>query len=357
MSLREHEKTELNERARNVLRHIIQEHVRTGKPVGSRRLSRIYPERLSPATLRNVMADLEELGYVSQPHTSAGRVPTPDGYRLYVRNLLKADRLSSQQIEQIEESLRDETDPGELMSKASRVLAACSSHMGFVLSPPLSHSVMKHIEFVRLTRQRILVILVTRTGLVQHRMVSLEEDLTQSELDQAGHYLVENFSGKSLVEIRSELIKLMSQEKALYDRILKNVILLGSAGLIRADAEESEVSDVYLGGTSTIIRNFEVAEIDRMIALFQTFEEKSRLIKIIGECLKEDETGPTVTIGLEEHIPGMKDWSLITSRYLYDHRTAGTLGILGPSRMEYAKAISLVDYVAKLFGRILTRAS
>lgn len=357
MSLREHENTELSERARNVLKHLIQEHVRTGKPVGSRKLSRIYPERLSPATLRNVMADLEELGYVSQPHTSAGRVPTPDGYRLYVRNLLKADRLSPKQIEQIEESLRDETDPGELMSKASRVLAAYSSYMGFVLSPPLSYSVMKHIEFVRLARERIMVILVTRTGLVQHRMISLEEDLAQSELDQAGRYLVENFSGQSLVEIRSELVKLMSQEKALYDRILKNVILLGSAGLIQADVEDNEISDVYLGGTSAIIRNFDAAELDRMIALFQTFEEKSRLIKIIGECLKEDEAGPTVTIGLEDHIPGMKDWSLITSRYLYDQRMAGTLGILGPSRMEYAKAISLVDYVAKLFGRILARAS
>lgn len=344
----------LNKRTRNILKLLIREFVSTGKPVGSRRLAKLDPEGMSPATIRNVVADLEELGFVTQPHTSAGRIPTSEGYRFYVDSLLETSTLSSQDLRQIAASLEKETDPGELMEKTSRILSLFSSNLGFVLAPPLSVTVLKRIEFVRIAPQRILVILVTQTGLVQHRMIQLEGDLSQADLDQAGRYLVTHFSGKTLIQIRDELLALMSEEKALYDRMLKNVVMLGSAGLIPQDQGDSE-SEVYFGGTSGLIQQPELSDVNRLLVLFQTFEQKSHLVKLITRCLEADPPGPVVTIGLEDAIPGMKDWTLVSSPYLCDHQVMGSLGVIGPSRMEYERAISLVDYVAKLFGRLISQ--
>ena len=341
-------------RSQEVLKGIIQEYVRTGKPVGSRRLTGSNREGLSSATIRNVMAELEELDLVTQPHTSAGRVPTAEGYRFYVDSLLNTRRLPSQEADQIKLSLEPETDPGELMNKTSQLLSTWSNNVGFVLAPPVSTAIMKHVKFIRISRQRILVILVTGSGLVQHRLIHLDQDFRQSELDQAGRYLVAHFEGKTLVEIRAELLDLMLEEKSLYDRLLTSVILLGAASLVKQDHEDDEESEVYLGGTAHIIQKPELADINRMIALFQTFEEKGRLVKIISECLKTNPSGPTVLIGLEKNIPGMRDWALVSSPYLYNQKVIGGLGILGPSRMEYEKTISLVDYVAKLFSKLLS---
>lgn len=345
----------LNERARSVLKALIREYVRGSKPVGSRRLAKHYWEGLSSATIRNVMAELENVGFLTQPHTSAGRVPTAKGYRLYVDSLLDTRDLPSREIDRIRQSLENEADPGELMSKTSQILSLLSNNVGFVLAPPISHAAMKHIKFVRIAQQRILVILVTGSGLVQHRLIQIEPDLTQRELDQAGRYLIAQFEGKTLLDIRRELLRLMLEEKSLYDRMLKNVILLGAASLVKCEGEEAEESEVYLGGTARIMQKPELADIKSMTALFETFEEKSRLVKIISECLKTVSSSPTVRIGLEKHIPGMGDWALISSPYLYNHKVIGSLGILGPSRMEYEKAISLVDYVAKLFGKLLSK--
>ena len=345
---------ELDERPRNILRALIQEHVRTGKPIGSRRLANTCREGVSPATIRNVMADLEEMGFLTQPHMSAGRVPTDKGYRFYVDSLLQARGLSTKEANEIKTSLEKEADPGQLMNKTSRLLSALSHNVGFVLAPPLSLAVMKRIEFVKISDQRILVILVTAAGIVQHRLIYLKERLTQADLDEASRYLVAQFEGRDLNQIRDELLHLMSEEKSLYDRMLRNVVLLGSAGLMKEKVDSSSESRVYLGGTTQIMLKPELADVNRMIALFQTFEEKSWLVKIITECLKEDQLGPTVKIGLEKHIPDMRDWALISSPYLYNQQVMGGLGILGPSRMEYEKAISLVDYVAKLFGKILS---
>lgn len=343
----------LDERSRNVLKAVIEEYVRAGRPVGSRRLSRIYREKLSPATLRTVMADLEEAGFLTQPHTSAGRIPTQEGYRRYVRSLLRTKGLPADQLGQIRKCLEEETDPQELMNKTSRLLSTYSNNIGIVLPPPLSRAILRHIEFVRIAERRILVILVSRSGLVQRRFVRLDEDFTQTELDQAGRFLVEHFSGHSLPEIRSELIRMMSRERALYDRLLKTAILVGSATLSASDEEQADETQVYLGGTARVLRSLEAADMDRLIALLQTFEERNRLVKIISECLRETSHGPSVTIGLENHIPGMRDWTLITSSYRCDGQPSGTLSILGPSRMEYDRAISLVDYVARLFGQIM----
>ncbi|MFB3906359.1 MAG: heat-inducible transcriptional repressor HrcA [Acidobacteriota bacterium] len=345
---------ELSDRSRGVLRELIREHVRTGRPVGSRRLAKLAGENLSPATIRNVVSDLEEMGFVAQPHTSAGRVPTERGYRFYVDSLLQTKELTDREVDKIRASLEKETDPDKLMDKASQILSAVSDNIGFVMAPPVSLAVMRHIEFVRIAERRILVILVTSGGLVQHRLIELDEDFEQGELQQAGRYLVEDFEGKTLLEIRDELLKLMMEEKALYDRLLRSVIVLGSASLMQKEGE-AEATEVHLQGTVRIMKKPELADVNRMIALFRTFEEKGRLVKILSECLKSNASGPVVTIGLEKHLPGMQDWALIASPYVYSHGIGGSLGVIGPSRMEYEKAISLVDYVAKLFGKILSR--
>ncbi len=350
---KKHELDGLDARSREVLRGLVREYIHSGRPVGSRRLAKVHAEGLSPATIRNVMANLEERGFLKQPHTSAGRVPTDKGYRFYVDSLLETRKLSKKEVNRIKGSLEQETDPADLMTKTSQILSTFSDNVGFVLAPPISLAVLKHIEFVKISRERVLVILVTGAGLVQHRIIQLDEDVAQSDLDQAGRYLGTHFKGKNLFEIRDELLHLMSEEKSLYDRILKNVILLGSATLMKPETEVEEGADVYLGGAAQIIQKPEMNDINRMIALFETFEEKSRLVKIINECLKSNPEGPTVTIGLEEHIPRMHDWALVSSPYLHNHKVMGGLGILGPSRMEYARAISLVDYVAKLFGELL----
>ena len=354
MQNQKHSESELNSRACAVLRALIREYVRCDKPVGSRRLAKLHGEGLSPATIRNVMADLEQVGLLTQPHTSAGRVPTPNGYRFYVDSLLETRDLASREAVRIKLSLEEEQDPGELMSKTSKVLSAFSSNVGFVWAPPVELATMKHIEFVRISKQRILVVLVTAAGSVQHRFIRLDQDLNQTELDQAGRYLVTHFEGKTLREIRDDLLVLMAEEKSLYDRMLRNAILLGSAGLATSASGGDDEPAMYLEGAAQIIRKPELADVNRMAALFHTFEKKGRLVRILTECLKSNPSGPTVTIGLEEHLPGMGDWTLISSPYVYEDTVTGSLGILGPCRMEYEKAISLVDYVAKLFGKLLS---
>lgn len=346
---------QLDERSCNVLKTLIKEYVRVGQPVGSRRLSRIYREKLSPATLRTVMADLEEGGFLTHPHASAGRVPTAAGYRYYVECLLQSRDLSPAESKAIRRSLEGERDPNEMMSKASQLLSTYTNNIGIVLAPPISRAVMKHIEFVRLSDERILVILVSRTGFVRHRLIRLKSVLTQDELNQASRYLTENFAGRNLLEIRTELVGLMSQERALYDRLLRNVILLGSATLSRAGEGDDEEPEIFLDGTSRVIHRLRDDNLDRLISLMETLERKSQLVKIIIACLSTEGDRPSVTIGLEDHIPGMANWTLIASPYQYDRRMTGTLGILGPSRMEYDRAISLVDYVAKLFGQLMER--
>ena len=346
----------MENRVKAILNAIVESYIQTAEPVGSRTLSKQLDIGLSPATIRNVMADLSEQGYLEQPHTSAGRVPTAKGYRFYVDSLSDTRQLTAREVDRIKQSLEQETDPGELMSKTSQVLSTLSNNVGFVLAPPISRAAMKHIKFIRIAKKRILVVLVTGSGFVQHRLIQTDQDFSQRELNQAGRYLVAHFEGKTLLEIRLELLRLMLEEKSLYDQMLKNVTLLGAATFVQYEGEEDEESEVYLGSTAGMIRKPELADINKMTVLLETFEEKSRLVKIVTECLKANSSGPTVRIGLEKHIPGMRDWALITSPYHCDQKAIGSLGILGPSRMEYDKAISLVDYVAKLFGKLLNSA-
>lgn len=342
----------LSERARALLKSLIQEYIQTGEPVGSRRLSKISEEELSPATIRNIMSDLEEDGFLSQPHTSAGRIPTEKAYRFYVDTLVDRAKLSKRDISEIERALGSgDPSAADLMSRASHVLSEGSNNVGFVLAPPLSQMVLKHAAFLRLADKRVLVIVVGQSGLVQNRVIQIDDDITQQELDFAGKYLVANFASLTLPQIRRRLVQLMSEEKALYDKMLQKVVRLSTAGL----GETEGNGDVYVEGTTRLMRNPEFADVQRMIEIFEMFEQKSRLVKIISECIHSDNIGPKVAIGVESLPAGAQSIALIVSPYSFGDQMQGTLGILGPTRMEYARVIPLVEYVAKVFERILNQ--
>jgi heat-inducible transcriptional repressor len=340
-----------NERIREILNWIIATFIITGKPVGSRSIARHSQEQLSAATVRNIMADLEEMGYLHQPHASAGRVPTDKAYRFYVDYLLKRRALSLHDRDLIDRDLRLEDSAEHLMERASQILSRISQNVGIVVSPQISRVALKHIHFAKLADNRILVILVSRSGIVQNRVIHYKEEISQAELDHAARYIVEHFKERTLFEIRNAILKMIQKEQALYDRFMQRVITLSTQAFSEADSAMD--SEVYLDGASNLIKTPEFSDINRMKLLFETIGQKSRLAALISRCIEGDAQEVRITIGAENALPGIEDCTLITSPYVVDEKTQGSLGILGPTRMEYGRAISLVDYVARLFGRVL----
>ena len=249
--------------------------------------------------------------------------------------------------------LEQETDPGDLMVQTSQILSRLSNNLGFVLAPPQSVSVLKRIEFVKISSRRILAILVTRAGLVQSRLIATSRRLNQEDLDRAGRCLQDQFEGQTLSHIRRELRRLRSGSVQ-DSRPRTDAIRLGSASLVGPGQNPGSDSEVYFGGTSRLLQQPELNDQDRAAGLFRTMEKKSQLAEVLTRRLDADQPAPRVTLDLDRHIPEMRGWAMISSPYLYRERVAGSLGILGPRRMKYDKGISLVGYVARLFGQILS---
>ena len=340
-----------NERTREILHWVVSTHILTGKPVGSRSVARHTSEHLSAATVRNIMADLEKMGYLNQPHASAGRIPTDKAYRFYVDFLMKRRAIPAHDREMIDRDLKLDNSTEHFMERTSHVLSRISKNVGIVLSPPISGVVLRHIHFIKLNDKRILVILVSSSGIVQNRIINYLEEITQTELDQAARYIVDNFKNRTLFEIRLQILKMLRKEQALYDKFIKRVITLSTRSFTEVGSEAD--AQIYLDGASNLINNPEFTDINRMKLLFETIEEKNRLAALISQCIEGDTQEVRIMIGAENALPGIEDCTLITSRYVVDENTKGSLGILGPTRMEYAHAIALVDYVARLFGRVL----
>lgn len=348
-------------RGQAVLAAIIKEHLRTGEPVASRTIS----ERVaggagwSSATIRNVMAELEDHGLVEQPHTSAGRVPTDKGYRFYVDHFVGDARLSRADISAIDRTLGLAGDaaagphPSRLMEKVSHALSEMSENVGIVVSPPVADSRLEHVEFLQLSDGRILVVLVFASNLVQNKIIRIDEPLTQDDLERAARYLNAEFGGKSLQAIRSELLALMGEEKALYDRLLRNAVLLFERGV---EGGEDETGEVYIDGASNILAKPDFADVERLRELFRTFEAKSRLVKILNECIAREPVfnDVHVVIGREHSAPQLQSCALITAPYsLGEGFVAGTVGVVGPMRIEYARTIAAVNYIARVVERVL----
>src|ERR1700752_5398834 len=355
------ENSPLDSRAEVLLAALIKEHLVTGEAVGSRLLSDRFAHGYgwSPATIRNVMSDLEEAGFAEQPHTSAGRVPTDMGYRYYVDNMLGEARLSKSDLKAIDQLFTDydidaSASPDKLMETASHILSALSQNVGIVVSPSLADNRLKHIEFVQLPDRRILVVLVSTSNIIHNKAIRTMDDLSQDELDRTARYLNAEFSGKSLLTIRAEIVELMKEEKALYDQLLRNAVLLCERSL----EGEKTTGDVYVDGASNILTKPDFVDIERMRELFRTFEEKSRLIKILNECVHDAANYPGdvhVIIGREHPVDSMRNCALITAPYrVGSNDNIGTLSVVGPMRIEYARIMAMVNYMARLIEHRLS---
>jgi len=339
----------LSARQQQVMRAIVVDYIRTAEPVGSRTISRKYGFSVSPATIRTIMADLEEMGYVAQPHTSAGRVPTDKGYRLYVDALMDRPQLSRAEVQRIEERVGPSTgEVGEILREVGRLLSVLSPYVAVVMAPRLHEGKFRRVEFVSIARDRVLVILLADTGLVHHKVIAVDEALAHEDLDRMARYLTDLVQGRSLREVRDLLIAQMAEEKAQYDRMLAQALRLG----VKALEGEAE-ADVFVAGAAHIADQPEFADIGKMKALFSAFEEKSKLVKILNDCLTGEDF--KIFIGSEIPVRGIQGLSVIASPYRRGDRALGVLGILGPTRMDYGRALALVETTAKLLSRALTR--
>src|SRR5262245_22839124 len=343
------EDTVFDQRPREILKLIIRSYITSGEPVGSRTLSKVMDSKLSPATIRNIMSDLEEAGYLTQPHTSAGRIPSEKGYRFYVDNLAESGKLSKSDERYISRMLAESETPEDIMARASFVLSTISKNIGIVIAPPMASTVLKHIEFVDLGEGKLLVILVSKTGLLQRKLIRVADRYTQEELNRAGNYLVEQFGGRLLRDIRNDLVKKMQAERMLFDRML--ALLQAWSSTLESEANQDAI---YLQGTSNILSKPEFADVERMRELFQMFEEKGRLVKILNECISSSPPeGVKIAIGSEMRVPGMRDFALITASYASADNTTGLLGIIGPTRLEYERSISIVGYLGRVIGEMI----
>lgn len=352
--------THLDSRGQIILTAIINEHFVTGEPVGSKVLAERFARQsgMSSATIRNVMGELEELGLVEQPHTSAGRVPTDIGYRFYVDNLLGVLSISNDDLHRIGEefglnALDTGDTPDRLMERTSHLLSALSNNVGIVVSPSLASDRLQHIEFVNLSDNRVLVVLVSPPNIVHNKIIRLNVAFTKEELERTANYLNAEFAGKSLSEIRAEIIRLMHEEKALFDDLLQTAVILCSESI-----EDETPGEVFVEGTSNILTKSDFADLERLRELLHTIGERSRLVQILNECIERDAQARgdvQVVIGSENRTPSMQHCSLISAPYrIGDGSAVGTLSVLGPTRIEYARMISIVSYVARTLERMMS---
>ena len=335
------------ERDRKILQAIIMDYIQTAEPVGSRTVSKKYKMGLSPATIRNVMADLEEMGFLLQPHTSAGRVPTDRAFRFYVDSILQVRKLSRVDRDRIEASLQDEKlDINEMMKRASSLLSLFSKQTGVVLAPRFGSNIFKHIEFIKLREKKILVIIVSQSGEVQNKFIESDEPVDQDELDKYSRYLTEIMGGLSLVEAKRRIVEEMKQEKVLFDKLMYRALQLSQKAL-----EDEGEGDVYIEGQTNIIQSPEFADLEKMRALLLAFEEKTKIVKLLDKALSAH--GIQIFIGAENELNEMRDCSVIAAPYSKENFTLGTLGVIGPMRMDYSFIIPIVDYTARIVGQIL----
>jgi heat-inducible transcriptional repressor len=342
----------LSDRTRRILAALIREYIETGEPVASGALTSRAGLALSSATIRHVLAQLEEMGLVWQPHTSAGRVPTDLGYRVYVDLLLEGRRVSKDSSA-VEARLRQQAGDvpliDDLLSSASHVLSEVSKHVGFALAPANAHAVFHRIEFVPLGGQKILVVMVARGNQVSQKTIDIGENLDSAELEKAANYLNSEFSGRTLDEVREGVLQRLREERTLYDQLLGLALRLASSTL-----NSMHQPTVSIEGTSSLID--EVVRVSGLSlpalrGLFLMVEEKQRLIRLLNEYI--DGPGLTVVIGTEHSDPELRPFSLIASTY-FDGRSTGLVGIIGPTRMRYSRAIDLVEHAANAVGKVLS---
>lgn len=338
-------------RNQQILAEIVRTYIETGEPVSSRSISRSSPESLSPATIRNVMADLVEEGYLYQPHTSAGRVPTPTAYRAYARQVANQAHLPPEDRVWIWRELSG-ASPEQIMERASHVLAFVSHGLGIVLSPPLARTVLEHVRFLLLPDGRVLVVLISSGGLTRDKLIRPERTFSQQELDRTAGYLKEHYTGWTLEAIRAHLRAHLARDRERYDQLVTNALLLCDPSLQGEDAGRQ----VYVEGAAQIATAPEFADQGPLRELLTAIEEKRRLVALLSSCIEAPEP-VHVQIGVKEISSAGDHLALISARYTCDNQVRGSLGVLGPLRMPYERAITAVAYIAKFFSETLNGAN
>lgn len=337
----------LEPRALTLLKTLVERYIAEGQPVGSRALSKLSKLDLSPATIRNIMADLEEMGFVSSPHTSSGRIPTPRGYRVFVDTLLTVQPVSENTIESNLQLSPQLGKPQKIISNAAQMLSSLTRFAGVVLSPQ-HESAFQQIEFLRLSEKRILLVIVTPNGDVQNRLLLTEVDYIPSQLNEAANYINSNYNGLSFNEIRLRLQDELKEIHSDLSKLMQTAIEAGD----EAVSDNSE--DVVIAGENNLLSVNDFAyDINSLRKLFDMFEQKTALMQLLDVSSKA--SGIQIYIGGESQLLPMDDMSVVTAPYQVNGKIVGTLGVIGPTRMAYQKVIPIVDITARLLSNALSQ--
>lgn len=339
---------QLDTRAQTLLKALVERYIADGQPVGSRALSKISGLELSPATIRNIMADLEEMGFVCSPHTSAGRIPTPRGYRFFVDTLLTVQLIDETAVESKLQQRLQNKSPQKIIANAAQVLSSLSQFAGVVMTPK-HESVFQQIEFLRLSERRILLVIVAPNGDVQNRLLLTDVDYTPAQLIQAANYINQNYAGHSFDEVRARLQGELRQLRDDMTRLMQTAVEAGS------DIMSENADDVVISGERNLLSVSDLASnMTSLRKLFDLFEQKTSLMQLLDVSSKA--TGVQIFIGGESKLVPVEEMSVVTAPYEVNGKIVGTLGVIGPTRMAYERVIPIVDITAKLLSNALSHS-
>ncbi|MBL4850684.1 MAG: heat-inducible transcriptional repressor HrcA [Gammaproteobacteria bacterium] len=345
--------TELSDRANALLKTLVESYIKDGHPVGSRALARGSGLKLSPATVRNVMVDLEEAGLIVSPHTSSGRIPTAKGYRFFVDSMVLAEPMSIENA--AVEALKDELDSGQsvnnLMLAASSILSGVTSMASVVMVPRQANKSLKHVEFLVLGDDRVLVILVTNDDEVRNHVIHTPRKFTAAELQYISNYLNQTFVGQELPHMRNRIMTELREARDDMDRLMREAVEMADQVLNATEQEASE--DCVISGQTNLMGYAELSNVDKLRQLFEAFNQKRDILHVLDQCLQSP--GVQIFIGEESGYHPFDDMSVVTSTYERDGKILGVLGVIGPTRMQYNRVIPVVDITAKLLSSALNQ--
>ena len=339
----------LSERALHLLKILVEVYIREGQPVGSRTLARSAGLDLSAATIRNVMADLEEMGFLRSPHTSAGRVPTTRGFRLFVDNMIRIRPLQINILDRLKEGLDPDKNLNSLVESASSLLSGITQMAGIVTVPRKPHSSLRQIEFLELSDKRVLAILVVNEKEVQNRIIHLDRKYSQTELQEAANYLNTQFAGFELRQVRRSLLKELDLVRQDMDRLMRSAIELGEKVFMEEKKEDKE--DFVVVGQTNLMEYEQLSNVERLRQLFDAFNHKREILHLLDKCIFAE--GVQIFIGQESGYRPLDECSVVSAPYAVDEKVVGVLGVIGPTRMAYESVIPVVEVTAKLLGAAL----
>ena len=341
---------DLNERSLLLFKSLVEHFIQDGHPVGSRTLSRDTELALSPATIRNVMADLEDMGLLRSPHTSAGRVPTARGFRLFVDSLLSVERLEETTVKHMAREMAAEVDLQHLVVRTSSLLSDITKLAAVVMLPRARQSSLEHIEFITLSRNRILVILVLSNKEIQNRIIHTAKTYTQSQLQRTANYLNSTFRGKDLGAIRTEMVAELRKLKEDVNELMQTAIEMAQQAFVAPAPGD----DVVISGHTNLMGVAELGNLDKLRRLFESFNQKRDILHLLENAISAK--GVQIFIGEESGYEVLDECSIVTSPYQREGQVLGVLGVIGPTRMDYERVIPVVDVTARILGSVLNSA-